>query len=41
VDITVSWKNEQGHLVSSSYSKSLGWDLPKRARERQPLDGGD
>ena len=41
VDITVSWRDERGHLVSSSRSKTLGWDLPKRASEREHLDGRD
>jgi hypothetical protein len=41
VDITVSWRDEQGHLVSSSRSKTLGWDRPKRASECEPLDGRD
>lgn len=41
VDIIVSWKDGHGHLVSSSRSKTLGWDRPKRARECEPLDGRD
>ena len=41
VDITVSWRDKQGHIVSSSRSKTRGWDLPNRASEREPLDGRD
>ena len=39
VDIIVSWRDEKGHLVSSSHSKTRGWELPKRASRRELLDG--
>ena len=41
VDIIVSWRDEQGRPVSSSHSKTRGWDLPKRASEHEHLDGRD
>ena len=39
VDINVTWRDAYGRAVRSSWSKSLGWDLPNG--ESELLDGRD
>jgi NADPH-dependent 7-cyano-7-deazaguanine reductase QueF len=40
VNINVIWRDAQGRAVTSSWSKSLGWDS-NRDGGRAPLDGRD
>jgi hypothetical protein len=39
VVVNVTWRNAQGRVVSSSWSKTSGWDLPNG--EVQRGDGRD
>jgi hypothetical protein len=40
VELNVMWRDAQGRVVSSSWSKSSGWDLPSRPTDRREhLDG--
>ena len=39
VDINVIWRDAQGRVASSSWSKSSGWDLPDSDGGRAPEDG--
>lgn len=39
VVVNVTWRNAQGRLMSSSWSKASGWDLPNG--EVQSGDGKD
>ena len=49
VDINVMWRDMHGRAVSSSWSKSSGWDLPNYKTEQldvpnykpEQLDGRD
>jgi hypothetical protein len=39
VDVNVMWRDAQGRVVSSSWSKSSGWDMSNVRAE--PMDGRD
>jgi hypothetical protein len=39
VELNVMWKDAHGRLVSSSWSKSLGWDLPNHPNDGNELLG--
>jgi hypothetical protein len=43
VDINVTWRDSQGRVASSGWSKSSGWDLPNTSggQGEEPLDGQD
>jgi len=40
VDVNVTWRDEEGRVVSRSWSKASGWDLPNPNGGRL-LDGRD
>ena len=41
VDINVIWRDARGRAVTSSWSKSSGWDLPSPNGGMAPRDGRD